>query len=200
MAAASSALVGTGDVQKAKHELDRMKRSLAAWLKYRTLNDAVVAGAAPTTKPLAYARAVVTQSRDVAGEQRLADQLAVLLAESFPNATIPASNVTVDPQAAVKLAMIAINGPGPDLATPQAQGFVWLWPVLIVGGLLLAVTTAIKSSADVAKQKEQDACIEAGACTDYGFWLKAGGIAALAWVAWQMGVGEKIKGALKGKR
>jgi hypothetical protein len=193
----TSAVVSTNDVKQAKLELDRMKRSLKGWLKYRTLNDAVMAGTAPTKKPRTYATTVIAQSRDVVAEQRLATQLAVLLAESFPDATLPDSSVATNPQAAVQLAQIAINGPG--ASSPQAQGYVWLWPVLIVGGLLLAVTTAIKSAADVAQQKEQDACIEAGACTDYGFWLKAGGIAALAWVAWEMGVGEKIKGALKGR-
>jgi len=198
--AEASAVVSAGDVKQAKLELDHMKRSLQSWLKYRTLNDAVAAGTAPTKKPRRYAATVVTQSRDWAGEQRLANQLAVLLAESFPDAKIPDANVTSNPQAAVQLAQIAINGPGPTASSPEAQGFVWLWPVLIVGGLLLAVTTAIKTAADVAKDKEEKACIEAGACTDYGFWLKAGGIAALAWVAWQMGVGEKIKGALKGKQ
>jgi hypothetical protein len=197
--AEATALVSKNDVSHARVELDRMKRSLQSWLKYRKLNDAVAAGQAPTKKPLSYARLVVSQSRDWDAEQRLAKQLHVLLAESFPDAQLPDPNVTVNPQVAVQLAQIAINGPGPTLNSPQAQGFVWMWPVLIVGGLLLAVTTAIKTAADVSKEKERIACIQAGACTDYGFWLKAGGIAALAWVAWQMGVGEKIKRAVKGK-
>jgi hypothetical protein len=196
---AASAVVSTSDVSRAKLELDRMKRSLQGWLKFRTLNDAVAAGTAPTKKPRAYAREVVTQNRDWATEQRLARQLYALLSDSFPDAKLPAPDITANPEAAVQLAMIAIDGPSSSASSPTAQGFVWLWPVLIVGGLLLAVTTAIKTSADVAKDKEEKACIEAGACTDYGFWMKAGGIAALAWVAWQMGVGEHVKHALKGK-
>jgi hypothetical protein len=196
--AESTTLVGKADVQKAKSEIDRMKRSLSGWLKYRTLNDAVVAGTAPTSKPRAYAREVVLQSRDMAAEQQLAKQLYVLLAESLPGVQLPDPNVTANPQAAVQLAMIAIHGPAPS--SPQAQG-AWYtsWPLLVVGGLLLAITTAIKSSADVTKEKERLACIQAGACTDSGFFLKVGGVALLVWVAWQMGLHEKIKGAFKSK-
>jgi hypothetical protein len=68
----------------------------------------------------------------------------------------------------------------------------WLWPVLIVGAVFLAVTQAISSAADVAKDHEEKACIQAGACTDYGFWLKAGGIAMLAWLAWNKLGGREI--------
>ena len=196
--AETTALVSKADVQQAKIELDRMKRSLQSWLKYRQLNDAVVAGTAPTKKPRAYAREVVIQSRDLLSEQRLAKQLYVLLAESFPDAQLPDPNVIANPQAAVQLAQIAIHGPA--LSSPQTQGAWYLsWPILVVGGLLLAVTTAIRSAADVSKEKERIACIQAGACTDSGFFLKIGGIAALAWVAWQMGLGERVKKVLRGK-
>jgi hypothetical protein len=95
--------------------------------------------------------------------------------------------VQSNPQAAVQLAQIAITGKAPTTtSSPTASGgtMPWLWPVVIVGGLLLAVTTAISSYADVAKTQEQYACIQAGACTDYGFWLKAGGIAMLGWFLW----------------
>jgi hypothetical protein len=195
----AASLVSTNDVTKAKLELDRMRRSLKSWLKYRQLNDAVVDGAAPTKKPRKYAATVIAQARDWEGEGRLAKQLYVLLTESFPNATIPEPNLSVNPQAAVELARIAISGPA-SARSPEAQGAWYLaWPVLIVGGLLLAVTTAIRSTADVVKEKERLACVQAGACTDSGFWLKWGGIAALVYVAWRMGAGERIKGVLKGK-
>ncbi len=63
------------------------------------------------------------------------------------------------------------------------------------------VTTAIKTAADVAKDSEEKACIMAGACTDYGFWLKAGGVTALAWFAWrELGLGDTIKSLIKSKR
>ena len=196
----ASAPVSAADVTRAKAELDHMKRSLKEWLKYRTLNDAVVAGSAPTKKPRAYAVAVIG-NRNMDVEARLAKQLYVLLTESFPDASIPSPDVTVNPDAAVQLAQIAISGVAPTTSSaPAATGATWLWPVLIVGGLLLAVTTAIQSSADVAKTQEQTACIEAGACTDYGFWLKVGGISALGYVLWQMGVGDHVKRALGPKR
>lgn len=192
----TQALVSKNDVQRAKIELDRMRRSLQGWLKYRTLNDAVAAGTAPTNKPRAYAAEIVTQSRDWGAEQKLAKQLHVLLSETMPGVQLPEPNVAVNPQAAVQLARIAISGAAPT--SPQAQGAVPWMAVVIVGGLLLTVTTIVKTYADVAKEKERLACVQAGACTDYGFWLKAGGVVALVWVAWQAGLGERVRKAIKG--
>ena len=182
--------ITTGEVQQAARELAGMRRSLASWLKYRTLNDQVTAGTAKVRKPLAYAQRVVAQ-RDMAIEQDLATKLSVLLTALMPEQALPVADVSVNPAGAVQLAQIALAGPS-MLSSPSptggflsAGGHPWLWPVLIVGGLLLVTTTAIKSAADVAKDQEEKACIEAGACTDYGFWLKAGGILALAWFAWE---------------
>jgi hypothetical protein len=197
MAKHQTALVGKSDVQRAKVELDRMRGSLKKWLKYRTLNDAIAAGTAPTKKPRAFAREVISQSRDWDTEAKLAKQLYVLLSETMPGVQLPQPNVAVNPQAAVELARIVLEGP--PASSPAAQGAWYLsWPVLIVGGLLLAVTTAIRSSAETAQQKEYLACVRAGGCTDSGFWLKAGGVVMLAYVAWQMGLGERVKRALKG--
>jgi len=194
--------ISTQDVAQAKRELARLKGSLARWLKYRTINDAVMAGTAKTRKPLAYAQAVVGQARDVAAEQRLASQLAVLLTEIAPDAQLPSSDLSQNPQGAVQLAQIVISGNIPTAPGPASQGatHAWLWPVLIVGGLLLAVTTAIHSAADVAEQKEHDACIEAGACTDTGFFLKAAAIVGLGWFVWKgLGVGDVVRGHIKGR-
>jgi hypothetical protein len=193
----TQAIVSKSDVQRAKVELDRMKGSLRGWLKFRTLNDAVASGSVTTNKPRAFAREVISQSRDWEAEHKLAKQLYVLLSETLPGVQLPDPNVTVNPQAAVQLAKIAIDGP--PASSPQAQG-AWYtsWPVLIVGGLLLAITTTIRTVADVAKDREEKACVAAGACTDSGFWLKIGGISMLVYVAWQMGLGERVKKALKG--
>jgi hypothetical protein len=196
MAKPTTAIVSKNDVQRAKVELDRMRGALKGWLKYRTINDAVVAGTAPTKKPRKFAAEVIAQIRDWGAEQKLAKQIYVLLCETMPGVQLPDPNVAVNPEAAVQLAKIAINGSTPS--SPQAQGIAWWWPAIIVGGLLLAVTTAIKSSADTAREKERLACIQAGACTDHGFWLKVGGISMLAYVLWQMGLGERVKKALKG--
>jgi len=185
--------ITTGEVQKAAAELARMRSSLKGWLKYRALNDQVLTGQARVRKPLPYAQRVVASSRDMATEQELADRLHALLDAVMPGHTLPNADLRSNPQGAVQLAQIAIAG-GAQVSGPVAAGSLfsgahpWLWPALIVGGLLLTVTTAIKTAADVAKDREEKACIEAGACTDYGFWLKAGGIAMAAWVAWtQMG-------------
>lgn len=192
----AQALVSKSDVQKARAELGRMRGSLSAWLKYRELNDAVVAGKASTSKPRAFAVAVIEQSRDQQAEQKLAKQLYVLLAETMPGVELPDANLQVNPDGAVQLARLALYGP--PAKGNQAQG-AWYtsWPVLIVGGLLLSVTTVVTSMADVAKEREHYACVRAGACTDYGFWLKAGGIAALLYVAWHLGAGERVKRYLK---
>lgn len=194
----TTALVSKSDVQRAKVELDRMRGALKKWLKYRTLNDEVVAGTAPTTKPRKLAAEIIMQSRDLGTEQQLAKQLYVLLCETMPGQSLPNPDVSVNPQAAVQLATLAINGGGPP-GSPQAQGAIaWWWPAIIVGGLLMTITTIIKTQADVAKDREEKACIAAGACTDSGFWLKAGGIVALAYVAWNLGLGERVKRMLKG--
>lgn len=181
--------ITTQEVKQAAAELARMQGALASWLKYRTLNDQVFAGVARVRKPLAYAQRVVAQ-RDMAVEQDLAVKLSALLSALMPGQSLPSADLSSNPQGAVQLAQIALAGP--SLSSPSATGgflsaasHPWLWPVLIVGGLLLVTTTAIKTAADVAKDQEEKACIEAGACTDYGFWLKVGGVVAIAWFAWE---------------
>lgn len=196
--------ITTSDVQSAKATLNSMRMALSQWLTLRAKNDALAAGRIRTDKPVAFVRQVIEQNRDMAHEGKLAKQLYVLLTESFPEAasSIPMPDVSVDPNAAVALAKIAVLGRVPSSASSASSvGAISMtsWPILIVGGLLLAVTTAISSAAEVAKEKERIACIEAGACTDYGFWLKAGGIAAIAYVAWQIGLGDTVKKFLRGK-
>lgn len=170
--------ITTPEVQRATAELARMRRSLTAWLKYRALNDRVMSQRGSRCM------------RDPSVEQDLATKLAALLGQVLPGQRLPEADLSLNPQGAVQLAQIAIQG-GRVTQSPvatgnflSAAGHPWLWPVLIVGGLLLIVVTGIKTAADVAKDREEKACIEAGACTDYGFWLKAGGVVALAWVAW----------------
>jgi hypothetical protein len=207
--------ISKAQVATAAQELAAMRRSLAEWLKYRTLNDQVLAGRPRQTLkvPLGYAQRVIAGSRDLAVEQDLATKLAALLGEVMPDTDLPISDLRQNPNAAVELANLALVGASPrPSALRQAGGGMalgafpgathpWLWPVLIVGGLLLAITTAIKTAADVAKEKERLACIQAGACTDFGFFLKVGGIAMIAYVAWnQFGVGEIVKGFVKKRR
>lgn len=202
--AITSEQVGT-----AAAELAAMRRSLASWLRFRLLNDKVLAGKAKTRVPLAFAQRVIAQSRDLAVEQDLATKLHVLLSEVMPNVTLPNPDLRANPVAAVELANIALVGSSPTAAPPTGVGGIlsasstthpWLWPVLIVGGLLLAITTAIKTAADVAKDAEEKACIRAGACTDFGFFLKVGGIAMLGFVAWKAGAFDFAKGLLSKRR
>jgi hypothetical protein len=158
--------VTKANVATASAELAVMRRSLAAWLRNRARNDQL--GLRPANRPQV--------------EAQLADRLHALLEQVMPNAALPHD--------AVSLAQIAITGQGAVSSGPEPMGGpLWLsWPVLIVGGLLIAVVTAIKSAADVAKDAEEKECIKAGACTDYGFWLKVGGIAMLAYAVMKGGV------------
>lgn len=186
--------VSRSDVARATHELAKMKRSLTSWLEYRMKNDAVMAGAAPAKRPQ-----MLEASLDRSAERPLAERLHALLSEVLPDARLPDPS---SPNAAVELAKIAIHGAS-AMSGPIPQGALnipW-WPVIIVGGLLLAVTTAIHSYADLAKERERYACIQAGACTDYGFWLKAGGALVVAWFVWEkIGVGERVKRVVGGRR
>jgi len=181
----SSMAVSPQEVAKAQAHLRRMRSSLAKWLRYRAMNDQVMAGTRPTAKPRALAVQIIAQNRSAATEQHLADQLHTLLSEVMPNAALPDSNLASNPNAAVQLAQIAITGQAPA-ASPQATGSTeaWLWPVLIVGGLLLAITTAINSYADVAATQEQYACVQAGGCNDYSLWLKVGAAVIAGWFLW----------------
>lgn len=193
--------VTTRDVARARSELVRMRGSLRTWLSYRAKNDAVLAGTMQTKKPANYARAVVLARRDSTAwrenEDKLATQLHVLLSEVAPDAPLPDP---ASPGAAVELAQIAISGQTPAARGPSDVGSLqpWMWPILIVGGLLLAITTAIKTQADLAAEKERIACIEAGACTDTGFWLKAAAVIGIGWFVWrELGVGVKVKEAIR---
>jgi hypothetical protein len=182
-----------------------MRSSLTKWLKVRSLNDRVMDGTITRiSKPLSYAQRVVAAGRDMRAEQDLATKLSVLLGEIMPDVELPNADLRENASGAVELAQIAITGRVPTRASsPQATGALphpWLWPALIVGAVLLTVTTAIKTAADVAKDREEKACIQAGACTDYGFWLKAGGVVALGWFAWvELGVGDRVK-SMVGRR
>ena len=173
------------DVSKAAGELASMRRGLTAWLDRRAFNDQ---------------RSITVPNR-FSIEQDLSSKLHALLSEVMPEASLPNADLRSNPSAAVQLASIAITGQVPVMqGNPAAMGATppWMWPVMIVGGLLLAITTAIRSAADVAKDAEEKACIRAGACTDYGFWLKAGGVAALVWFAWrELGLEHTIKGLVR---
>lgn len=193
------------DVSRAAAELEAMRGSLRSWLKFRQINDGVLAGSVRTKVPPGQAKQRILMLRQTTGvEQDLADKLHALLSEVMPDAALPNADLRSNPNGAVQLAQIAITGNVPVMqSSPVALGAAqpWLWPVLIVGGLLLAITTAIRTAADVAKDAEEKECIRAGACTDYGFWLKAAAVLGLGWFAWkELGVGETVRGFAKKRR
>ncbi len=195
-------------VTQAAIKLDRMRSSLVGWLKYRAINDGVLAGAVATKLPLAVAQQEVRAARSSQREQALANQLQAILAVRWPSAALPNPNLAANPQGAVQLAQLAISGNTPGLLDSSSQALSgvlsmagpWMWPVAIVGGLLIVVVTAITSAADVAKDAEEKACIRAGACTDYGFWLRSAAVVGIAWFAWdKLGVGDRVTKLIKGR-
>jgi hypothetical protein len=201
----ASKAITRGDVSRASAELAAMRRSLVSWLAFRKKNDGILAGTVQTKLAPQQARAMIKATRQSGIEQDLADKLHALLAEVMPDAALPNADLRSNPDGAVQLAEIAITGQVPVMADSPAamEGLQppWLWPVLIVGGLLLAITTAIRTAADVAKDAEEKDCIKAGACTDYGFWLKAAAVLGIGWFAWkELGVGESVRGFIKKRR
>lgn len=194
------------EVQKAAAELAKMRGSLASWLKYRTINDRVLAGTHTPKKPLGYAQRVIASARDQSLEQDLADKLHALLSALMQGQQIPDADVRANPNAAVQLAQVALTGHA--VSSPVATGGVgavvsspWFWPAIIVAGVLFTITSAIQTAADVAKDREEKACIMAGACTDYGFWLKTGGLLAIGWFAWrELGLGDLAKDFIRKRR
>lgn len=161
-----------------------MRSALKSWLKYRLTNDEVAAGKRPAKLPPQYAAAYVQAGRDAALEKRLALRLHALLSEALDVQQLPDPN---KPGAAVQLASIAVSGATPaEASSPTAQGIFWLWPVaVVVGAVLFTLVTKIRSDAEVLKERERIECIKSGACTDYGFWLKVGSVAVIAYLAWE---------------
>jgi hypothetical protein len=208
--AAPTELVSREQARRAASELKGMQRALRAWLRYRRINDAVAAGRehavrTPLLKlpgahpPAAAAMRRVLSRQRREDEQELALQLHTLLSEAIDPAQLPRPDVSRDPDAAAKLAEIAIGGKLPGEAVAPAEvGFWWMWPFAIaVGALAFIVTSAIRNKAEMVKERERYECIKAGKCTDYGFWLKVGGIAAVVWVAWdKFGLGARVRGLL----
>lgn len=193
------------DIEKATRELNGMRGALRSWLAYRLKNDQVMVGIAPPGRRLRPgAREIVASVRDLGVEQRLATQLHALLTETMKpqivaGARLPDPDLRNNPRAAVELAQIALGervigrGLGPNPHSSLSGLGPVPWPVVIVVGVLLTITTAIKTNADLAAEKERIACIKAGACTDYGFWLKTAALVGLGWFAWtKMGVGRYL--------
>jgi hypothetical protein len=183
-----------------------MRNRLEDWLKFRTTLDEYAAGKRkgapawlrnPGSKPIPPGIIKSTLRRDrFPVEQDLAETLFALLVEcGLDGSTLPQPNVSVDPDAAAKLAQIAVCAKTPT-EKPEAQGLGFpFWMLAIpIAGVVLVLAQLIKSKADVAVETERLRCIESGACTDAGFWLKVGSIAVVAWLAWsKLGIREMVK-------
>jgi hypothetical protein len=204
--AAANAPVTRAQAQRGRSELAAMRGSLIAWLRYRQVLDQHVAGGGRAIALMSpgQKRGLVKHTgaslRAMRGphEQELATQLYQLLSEVFDPASLPEPSVAKNPMAAVELAKIAIAGKLPGEASGPAAVGAWAWPIVVVVGVIaFVIMTAIRSSADVAKEKERIECIKAGACTDTGFFLKLAAVAVIGWLAWdKLGLREKVKGAL----
>lgn len=184
---------------KAEKRIKKMRRSLKRWLKKRRINDEAAMGKRKAKVPASVLARTLPLARDWALEQRLAVQLHGLLSEFMDAAQLPNPDIAKDPNAAVKLAQIAISGRLPaEAQAPTAQGFVpvlFIWPIIIVVGMVMfTIMSKISSDADLAELKENNRCIESGACTDSGFWLKMAGVAVVGWIAWdKLGVKKAFK-------
>jgi len=211
----SSPTYAMGDVDapvpqaRAKASLKAMQRNLKGWLKYRKIMNDYIAGKreapkvflAPGVKPLPRATLAATLAAErYADDQDLATKLYSLLTEcGMDPASLPNPDVAQDPNAALKLATIAVRGKTPDeVPSAQAQGIVWFVLLIPVAGAVFVLSQYISSKAEVEKEKERLRCVQAGACTDSGFWLKIASVAVLGWLAWdKFGLREA---AAKGRR
>lgn len=184
------------DKLEAQRAIQAMKSSLKAWLRFRKKNDDIVAGKVKTKFPTAVATQRVLQGRDWAGEQRVANDLYALLSELYDARMLPSPNLATNQNAAVQLAEIVITGKLPNGATaPVEQGLI---PLIVLGGLgfaYLAYSRKVAGEVELQKEKERLACIRAGACTDYGFWLKWGAIGLVGFLVYANR--DKIMGAVK---
>lgn len=191
--------------RQAEQAIKSMQRTLKSWLKFRQRMDRYVAGQVkapalfrnPGAKPLPPSVVGATLGAErFNDEQDLAETLHALLTECGADASaLPVPDISQDPNVAVKLATIAIKGKTPEeVSSNQAQGLAWFVLLIPVAGIVLTISQFIKSKADVAKDKERIRCIESGACTDAGFWLKVGAIAITAWLAWdKFGLREAVE-------
>jgi len=203
VAAAANAPITKDQAAQAKLELKRMQGALRSWLKYRTINDKIAAGQAEhipnpllkrpgTFAPPAAAMLLRLSNDRAARESALAKNLYALLSEVFDSSQLPSPQ---DRNAAVSLARIAVGGKLPGDRSPEAAGFIWLWPlVVVIGVVAFTISQKIKSDAAAAAEHERIECIKAGKCTDTGFWMKFGAIAVVGWIAWdKMGLRERSK-------
>jgi hypothetical protein len=175
----------------AQRALKRMKRSLKGYLKIRSKLTDLMSGKRKGKIPASLARSII--DLDPVGEQKLANDIYVLLSEVHDPANLPLPS----PDSVVALAKIAITGEvGQAADKPVAQGFL---PILILAGagvILLSITSFISNRADVQKKKLEIECQKAGECpTTSETIVKVAAIGFIGWFAWEkMGLKQKFVG------
>lgn len=164
-----STLAGDQLAQAAR-ELARMRASLTAWLRYRMQVDAVAAKPGP-----GQASAQAQQQSRAQHDAILAGKIRTLLAELVPAATLP----TAGYDQVLPLAKVALTGD------------VIGWPTTVASNLLAVVVQSVTQSADRARELEHAACVRAGACPDYGFWVRAAALVGLGYLAYRIFYGRR---------
>jgi hypothetical protein len=187
--AAEVAPVKSAEKSKAEKRIKSMRRSLKGWLKARIRNDEAAMGKVKAKVPPEVLAKTLPLARDWAGEQRIAVELHALLSEFMDASRLPDPDIAKDPNSAVKLAQIAINGKLPvEASRPTPQGafpVVFIWPVVIIVGMVaFTIMSKISSDADVQKHKEEQISLRSGAITDSGFWLKMASISVIGLIVW----------------
>jgi hypothetical protein len=186
---AQAAAAEPDGAQAAKRSLKKMKRSLKGYLAMRKKLTDLMSGKKKGKMPAALARQLI--DLDPEGEQKLANDLYILLSEVHDPANLPLPS----PDSVVALSTIAITGEvGQAADKPVAQGFI---PILILAGagvLLLTITSFISNRAEVQKEKLRIECEKAGECSRTNdIIVKVGVIGLVGWFAWEkMGLKQKF--------
>lgn len=166
--------MGATPMKNPRVELNKMKRSLKQWLKFRDMNSA--AGLTP---------AEAAERTQI--ERTLSAKMQALLFEVY------GSNVRL-PSDAPSLAKLIISGTAPQPSGPQAQGIMPL--LIVVGAVALVLMAAVNSYADYAKEKERYECIAkygAWQCDTSGQLMKWGVIVGIGYLAWtKLGLGGLV--------
>ena len=188
-AGAQGAPITLAEKTKAEKRIKEMRRSLQGWLKARKFNDEIAMGKRKAKVPADVFAKTLPLARDWKFEQQTAIQLHGLLSEFMDSSRLPNPDIAKDPNAAVKLAQIAVSGKLPvEASSPSPQGLlplIFVWPiVLVVGMVMFTIMSKISSDADVAKHKEEEISLRAGARTDSGFWMKMAAISVVGLIVW----------------
>jgi hypothetical protein len=166
---------------RAKAELDKMRASLAGWLRVRDQVNAVTAGTMTAAYPAAVAKQIFDAYRDQATETKLALELRAFISQAYDS-----SQINVESLNAEELARFVVTGRVPEGAStgPSPQGF---FPLLIlIAGIAYIATSAIGNYADILKERDRLALCKADPGNSecgVGWWkyVAIGGVVYFLW-------------------